>query len=69
MSDVPDILELYTELYRLEEKIDLLSIRLADMESRLKTETEQFHKELEAQKTYYSGHIKELYKRNQLTVK
>lgn len=69
MGDTTDIMELYMELYRMEEKIELLSGRLSEMEQRLKTETELFHKELDAQKAYYSGHIKELYQRTQLAVK
>jgi hypothetical protein len=69
MNDTPELMELYQEFYRLEEKMAFLTTRLTDMEDRFRTETDRFHKELETQKSYYSNHIKELYKRNQLAVK
>lgn len=69
MSDNPELIELYEELYKLEEKIDLLNIQMIELNKRHNEEIKKLGKELEAQKAYYSGHIKELYSRTQLAVK
>lgn len=69
MSNAPEIIALYEEFYKLEEKIALLYNQMAELSRRYEDEIGRLNKELEAQKNYYSGHIKELYRRNQIPVR
>ncbi len=69
MNETPDLIELYGELYKLEEKITLLSGKMDRLSLRHEEEIGRLTKELETQKIYYSSHIKELYGRSQLPIK
>lgn len=62
-------MELYEELYKLEEKINHLTEKIAILSKRYDEDILRLSKEIETQKVYYSGHIKELYSRSQIAVK